>query len=164
MKYLLENLYDVEEKYKDKDVYYTFTGLEKVGINPHSNFTESPNAIYAYSMKDVKPTQTPFQGAGHVNTIHDSSNKKIGSGLVYIFELKDVKHLDFQKYKEDHDSVFYTIQYKKEVLDVLDPKKVFEELGENSVLLCWEKPSDFCHRHLVADWFKEKLGIEVKEL
>lgn len=101
MKYLLENLYDVEEKYKDEDVYYTFTGLEKVGINPHSNFTESPNAIYAYSMKDIKPTQTPFQGAGHVNTIHDSSNKKIGSGLVYVFELKDVKHLDFQKYKED---------------------------------------------------------------
>ena len=21
------------------------------------------------------------------------------------------------------------------------------------VLLCYEKPGDFCHRHLVADWF-----------
>ena len=93
----------------------------------------------------------------------------ICGGVPYWYKGRQYKKLApkfwfFQKYKEDHDSVFYTIQYKKEVLDVLDPKKVFEELGENSVLLCWEKPSDFCHRHLVADWFKEKLGIEVKEL
>jgi hypothetical protein len=30
--------------------------------------------------------------------------------------------------------------------------------------LCWEKKGKFCHRHLVAKWFKEKLGIEVKEI
>ena len=29
-------------------------------------------------------------------------------------------------------------------------------------LVCYEKPSDFCHRHLVADWFN-KNGIECKE-
>jgi len=39
---------------------------------------------------------------------------------------------------------------------------VYEELGENAVLLCWEKDG-FCHRHLVADWLQEKLGIEIKE-
>ena len=30
-------------------------------------------------------------------------------------------------------------------------------------LICYEKPSEFCHRHLVADWLKE-YGIEVEEL
>lgn len=35
----------------------------------------------------------------------------------------------------------------------------------NIVLLCYEKPSDFCHRHLVADCINEKLDWEyVKEL
>ena len=53
--------------------------------------------------------------------------------------------------------------YSKEELDKLDPKQVYEELGENAVLLCWEKSSDFCHRHLVSEWLSEKLGIEVKE-
>ena len=29
-------------------------------------------------------------------------------------------------------------------------------------LICYEKPTDFCHRHLVADWFN-KNGIRCKE-
>lgn len=37
-------------------------------------------------------------------------------------------------------------------LDKLDPKKVVEELGENAILLCYETPNLFCHRHIVARW------------
>ena len=25
---------------------------------------------------------------------------------------------------------------------------------EDIALICYEKPSDFCHRHLVAEWFR----------
>jgi hypothetical protein len=70
----------------------------------------------------------------------------------------------FQKYKLDGDELFYRESYKKEVLDVLDAKQTYEELGDNAVLLCWEAPNRFCHRFIVADWFKEKLGIELKEI
>jgi len=70
----------------------------------------------------------------------------------------------FVKYKKDGDEIFYTEQYQKEVLDKLDPKKVYEELGEDAILCCWEGPRKFCHRHLVAKWFKEKLGIEITEI
>ncbi|EDP8947924.1 hypothetical protein IDN71_003483 [Salmonella enterica] len=31
------------------------------------------------------------------------------------------------------------------------------------VLLCWEKPGEFCHRQLVARWFRRELGIAVEE-
>lgn len=70
----------------------------------------------------------------------------------------------FNKYKQDGDKEFYTQKYKEEVLDKLDPKKVFEDLGEDAVLLCFEKPGDFCHRHLVAKWLMDNLHIEIKEL
>ena len=30
-------------------------------------------------------------------------------------------------------------------------------------LVCYEKPSDFCHRHLVADWLN-KNGYDCEEL
>jgi hypothetical protein len=70
----------------------------------------------------------------------------------------------FKKYKEDGDKEFYTEQYYKEVLSVLDPKQVYKDLGENAVLLCWEKSGDFCHRHLVAEWLSKELGIEIKEI
>jgi len=74
------------------------------------------------------------------------------------------KYWFFKKYKEDGDIAFYTEQYQKEVLDQLDAKQVFEELGENAVLLCWEKSGSFCHRHLAAAWLEKQLNIEVKEL
>ena len=38
------------------------------------------------------------------------------------------------KYKPDGDEVAYTEQFQKRVLDVLDPRLVFEELGEAQTL------------------------------
>lgn len=70
----------------------------------------------------------------------------------------------FEKYKKDGDEEFYKIQYQKEVLDVLDPKTVYEQLGEDSVLLCWEEPGEFCHRHIVAEWLMKHLGIKIREV
>lgn len=68
------------------------------------------------------------------------------------------------KYKKDGDADFYTIQFKKEVLDLLDPREVFEELGENAILICWEGKDKFCHRHLVAEWLSSSLNIEIEEI
>jgi hypothetical protein len=42
--------------------------------------------------------------------------------------------------------------------------------GDNPVMLCWESAPDcqsgkaFCHRHLVAQWLEDRLGIEVEEV
>jgi len=57
----------------------------------------------------------------------------------------------------------YAIEYQRETLNKLDPTKVFEELGFDVVLLCWEAPGKFCHRRLVAEWLEEALSIEVPE-
>lgn len=54
--------------------------------------------------------------------------------------------------------------YKQTVLDKLNPQTVYSDLGEDAVLLCWEKPEKFCHRHLVAEWLNEKLGLKIKEI
>lgn len=58
----------------------------------------------------------------------------------------------------------YKVRYYEEVLDLLNPQQVFDELGDNVILLCWEKSGEFCHRNLVSDWFKENLNIEVREM
>jgi len=79
------------------------------------------------------------------------------------------KYWFFKKYKDPNDTNFmnkgfYIRNYYAEVLDKLDPKEVYEELGEDAILLCWEEPGEFCHRHLVAEWLMKHLGIEIKEL
>lgn len=58
----------------------------------------------------------------------------------------------------------YTTLYYKHVLNNLDPLEVYNELGEDAVLLCYEKTGDFCHRHIVADWLSKNLGIIIEEV
>jgi hypothetical protein len=59
------------------------------------------------------------------------------------------------------------------ILDRLNPAEIYDRLialGDWPVMLCWESASDchsaktFCHRHLVAQWLEDRLGIEVLEL
>jgi hypothetical protein len=69
----------------------------------------------------------------------------------------------FDDYKRTGDSNKYTVEFYEHVLKHLDPQQVFEELGENAILLCYEKPGDFCHRCLSARWFETELGILVPE-
>lgn len=62
------------------------------------------------------------------------------------------------------DKDVYTKRYTAEVLNKLEPHKVVKELGDDAVLLCWERSGEFCHRRLVAEWLRATLGIEVSEL
>lgn len=70
----------------------------------------------------------------------------------------------YSQYKNTGDYQRYTKRFFEEVLSKLNPQEVYEELGEDAVLLCYEFPGNFCHRRLVAKWFKDELGIIVKEL
>jgi uncharacterized protein (DUF488 family) len=54
-------------------------------------------------------------------------------------------------------------RFKEHVLDKLDANEILAEIGDDAILLCWEKPGEFCHRRLVGAWLSEELGIEVKE-
>ena len=68
---------------------------------------------------------------------------------------------DYKSGKIDKDG--YTKRYYEETLSKLDSKTVYNYL-KDKVLLCYEKPSDFCHRHLVASWIESELGIKVYEI
>lgn len=62
----------------------------------------------------------------------------------------------------------YNELFRNEILARLDPQRTWDELhamtgGYEPVLLCWEKPGEFCHRHLVAGWFERELGVTVSE-
>ena len=77
----------------------------------------------------------------------------------------------FMKWKENHDNDYYIKCFNEQVLSDLNAKDVLLELSElvgfnnrhkDICLICYEKPTDFCHRHLVADWLKQN-GYEVEE-
>lgn len=87
----------------------------------------------------------------------------------------------FMKWKENHDNDYYIKCFNEQVLDKLNAEQVVKELDNlllnqtitidyngdlkevpRIALICYEKPSDFCHRHLVADWLN-KNGFECEE-
>ena len=63
----------------------------------------------------------------------------------------------------------YEKRYKAEVLSIFKDINIlinrisYISGGKDVALCCYEKPSDFCHRHIVAKWLEEQAGIEVKE-
>jgi len=57
----------------------------------------------------------------------------------------------------------YERQYRAVTLSRLVPEEVVLSL-EGRVMVCYEKPEDFCHRHIVAQWLQETTGTVVTEL
>ena len=77
----------------------------------------------------------------------------------------------FMKWKEDHDNDYYIKCFNARVLSNLEASTTVLDLIElayndndrgDICLICYEKPNDFCHRHLVADWLNRN-GFECKE-
>ena len=75
-----------------------------------------------------------------------------------------VWHSNIGKISEEENTRYYVEQYYKQVLSKLDPEKMLEKIPDGSILLCYEEPTEFCHRHLVAFWFELFLGISSSEV
>ena len=77
------------------------------------------------------------------------------------------------KYKQDGNIEDYIKNFYDKVLSKLNSSEAVFDLGRladkdntyssyDICLLCYEKSSDFCHRHLVAEWLR-KGGYDCKE-
>lgn len=79
------------------------------------------------------------------------------------FKLLAPKYETLVNFKADSNEERFKEEYKRLVLSGLKADEVYRRLKEicdNPLrqipcLICYEKSGDFCHRHLVADWFKE---------
>lgn len=57
----------------------------------------------------------------------------------------------------------------QQILSKVDPYEFINSLervsgGRDVALCCYEKPGDFCHRHLLAEYLTKNTGVEVTEL
>lgn len=58
------------------------------------------------------------------------------------------------------------VLYKLQPVSVYrDMEKIAVDNGKDKiVMMCYESPDQFCHRHLVSHWLEQELGIDVKEV
>jgi len=45
----------------------------------------------------------------------------------------------------------------------LSAEMIYYLLPENSILLCYESPNEFCHRRILAEWIKIETGFIIPE-
>lgn len=95
------------------------------------------------------------------------------------------KYRFFMEWKKNHDNDYYIRCFTEQVLDATSINVVLNDIWNllpaevqayyqlfncpfwanpdwHILLVCYEKPTDFCHRHLVAEWMKQH-GIQAKE-
>lgn len=70
-------------------------------------------------------------------------------------------------YKRTGDVEKFTKDYEEQILSKLDPHGLVRDItkwaGDKDIaFICYEKSTDFCHRHLVAEWLR-KAGYECQE-
>lgn len=69
------------------------------------------------------------------------------------------KKIWWQEWHDKHlGNDWYEQKYNETVLNRLSAVETAEKLhtfGEDIILLCMEKPPQFCHRHLVSKWFRK---------
>jgi hypothetical protein len=113
----------------------------------------------------VKPSLHPISIARHPPTWYNGVGyNSLAPNIRLVYE---IKRMTSEGVPIEDAIRQYTEEYTSQVLNNLDPKKVYTLLqnmyyGEDVALLCFESPEKFCHRHLVAQWLTNA-GYPVEE-
>ena len=120
---------------------------------------------YFANLKKLPKDIIPISICGKAPNWYKGIQYKILAPKWEFFKLWKYKTYGFEQYYQNND--YYIKKFYELVLNKLDYKTVINRLsqlsdGKDVALICYEKPSDFCHRHLVAEWLISN-GAECKE-
>lgn len=127
-----------------------------------------------YTSYWASPKLREMEGKGEAYIVQISNSRPKGYGEVRVMEkmwdaVPEWRIVEKSKRDGDHD--FYTREYlaalegrRQEILKALTALHGRAD-GRKIVLCCYEKPANFCHRHLFADYCNQKFeGIRIEEL
>ena len=136
-----------------KTTYYA--NLNKIDMSKYTPVAISGDAGKLVGFEGMALRElSPYPFFKKWKTIEDKIDDMYDAGEISLNEYRDYKNLNQNSYIK---------QFYQKVLKKLDPHEVYSKLGENAVLVCFEKPTEFCHRFLVAGWLEYNLNMEVNE-
>ena len=107
--------------------------------------------------------------AGNLISISGDRGKSIGFRGKSIPDLApkrkfwNVWHSNIGKIPEEENTRYYIEEYYNEILSKVNIEDLLRDEKE-PILLCYEQPHKFCHRHILAEYINIVYGIEVKEI
>ena len=84
--------------------------------------------------------------------------------ILYEYKNSEQTDADKERYKQRYENeVLCAYRFHPEYL--IDSLAYFSSVEGNKdvALLCYERPEDFCHRHILADWLNERLDVNIIE-
>ena len=78
-------------------------------------------------------------------------------------EFWNIWHDNIDKISQYENARYYIEQYYKQVLSKIDIEQILKD-EIDPILLCYESSSEFCHRHIIAEYINIMFGIEVYEI
>lgn len=106
---------------------------------------------------------------GNLISISGDRGKKVGFKGKAIPKLApkrafwDIWHDNIGRISEEANTRYYIEQYYKQVLSSLDIEELLKD-EKDSILLCYEKGQDFCHRHVLAEYIELTYGLKVHDI
>ena len=89
-----------------------------------------------------------------------------GKTMIELAPFRDFFHTwrdNIGRIPEEENNRFYIEQYLSKVLEKVDIIELLKK-EKDPILLCYEDSSDFCHRHVLAEYLNIKYGIFVPEI
>ena len=89
-----------------------------------------------------------------------------GKAMLDLAPYRDFFHVwksNIGKIPEEVNTRYYIEQYYRRVLSKVDIMGLLKN-EKDPILLCYEESSQFCHRHVLAEFINIKYGIEVPEI
>lgn len=118
--------------------------------------TLEENGLYAVSICSKVPSF--FEGP-NIESVAPSKS------ILYEYKNSAQTDADRERYKQRYiDEVLCIYRFHPEYLINLLSYFSSENNGSDVVLLCYERPEDFCHRHILAEWFNERIpNLNIEE-
>ena len=124
--------------------------------------------------KNLKIFTSSYQeckGFNNVNTISISGDRgkkenyqgACYKGLAPKYFFWKIWHDNIGKISDEEKKLFYIKSYIDNVLNNLSAKSVANDL-DGKILLCYENPNEFCHRHIVSAWLERDMNLDVNEV
>lgn len=82
------------------------------------------------------------------------------TSILIEYKKSDGTEKDKERYKQRYyDEILCAYRFHPEYLTGLLESFSEAERGKDIAMCCYERPEDFCHRHLLADWFNERSEV-----
>ena len=89
------------------------------------------------------------------------------NSILWEYKKSDETDEDRERYKQRYiNEVLCVYRFHPEYFTDLLQSFSDSENGKDIALICYERPEDFCHRHILAEWLNERLssrGITIEE-